>query len=84
MDIKSYFEATSIYQDIAVNPQYAEAANKTHEQIFRTAIEKYGKQKIAEAIRLLCKELDEKREHYMTLLKIINMLEGEDAKTEGR
>jgi D-alanyl-D-alanine dipeptidase len=75
MDVKTYFEAMSIYQDITVNLQYAELHNKTHEQIIQTAIEKYGKPKIAEAIRLLCKELDEKRELYLTLLKLVNMVE---------
>jgi D-alanyl-D-alanine dipeptidase len=75
MEFKDRFEAASIYQDIAVHLQYAKLSNKTHEQVIRTAIEKYGKERITEAIRLLCKELDEKRGLYLTLLEIVNLLE---------
>jgi D-alanyl-D-alanine dipeptidase len=75
--LNDYFEAVSIYQDIAVNLQYAEMKNETHEQIFKAIIRKYGKPKIAEAIHVLCKDLDEKRKHYTLLPKIISMTEVE-------
>jgi thiaminase len=72
----SHFEALEIYQDFCVNLQFAEMQNKERHEIVLEWVQKYGKEKIAEAVEILCKVLDEKKKHYIQLLKIAGMVRG--------
>jgi hypothetical protein len=72
----TYFEAQSIYQDIAVKIQFAGiSGRKDKEELIDEWRKKYGFEKIGEAIVELCNELDQKRNHYLGLLKLVKMLE---------
>jgi thiaminase len=70
----TYIDALSIYQSIAVNLQYAESLGKTREAIFNEWLDEFGFEKIMEAVDRLCQELDEKKEHYYSLLKIAGLV----------
>ncbi|MDR1902932.1 MAG: hypothetical protein LBQ88_11700 [Treponema sp.] len=54
----TYFDAACIYQDFCVSMQYAEIFKKTREEALKET-------------EALLKELDEKKEHYGSLFKII-------------
>jgi hypothetical protein len=71
----TYFDAVSIEQDMAIEIQYAAMLGKTKQEAFADWVAKYGKKKIAEAITVLCDDLDKKRRHYTSLLNIVKSLE---------
>ena len=67
----TYFEAVSIYQDLAVHIQYKDILRKTNEEVVvYEFVKKYGIEQIREAVKTLCKELDKERALYLDILDI--------------
>jgi hypothetical protein len=64
-----YFEAVSMYQDFAVNVQYAELEAKTEKEVMKEWALKHGRKKILECMGALIEELEKKKEHYLSIGK---------------
>jgi hypothetical protein len=69
-----YFKALSMYQDFCVSVQYAELKKQTREEALKETAGKYTFKQVLDCFESLLKELDEKKEHYMSLFKIIGMI----------
>jgi hypothetical protein len=65
-----YFEAVGMYQEFAVNVRYAELEAKTEKEVMKEWALKHGRKKILECLEALIKELEEKKEHYLSVGKI--------------
>ncbi|GHV90424.1 hypothetical protein AGMMS50268_09270 [Spirochaetia bacterium] len=65
-----YFDAVCMYQEFAVGVQYAEFQDKTKEEFMEEWAVKHGREKILDCMEALLKELDEKKEHYLSIGKI--------------
>jgi hypothetical protein len=66
----TYFQAQSIYQDIAVNLQYCESLGQKQSDVLIEWIDKYGIEKIKDCYIALCTHLEEEKDHYKKLLEI--------------
>jgi hypothetical protein len=66
----NYFNAVSMYQELAVGLQYAELSGKTKQEIMEDWAVKHGRKKILECMEALLKDLDEKKEHYVSVGKM--------------
>jgi nitrate reductase assembly molybdenum cofactor insertion protein NarJ len=70
----TYLDGLSIYQDFCVSLQYAEILKKTKEQVLKEKAAEYTFKQIADAFEALLDELDEKKEHYASLFRLIAMI----------
>jgi hypothetical protein len=83
MDMNEYFEAESVYQDFCVHLQYCDPGKRNDAVV--EVVHKYGVGKIAKSVRVLCDELDERRGHYLKLLRMAHLAERmENKSTEDR
>ena len=69
-----YYEALSVYQDFCVSMQYAELVKHTREEALKETAGKYTFKQILDCFEALLKKLDEEKEQYMTLFKVIGMI----------
>jgi hypothetical protein len=83
MNIQAYFDAQSVYQDLCVNLQYKDLFHKSNEEVLIEFVNKYGMEKITEAVRVLCKDLDEKRKRYLEMLNIAHRIKLMEGKKNG-
>jgi hypothetical protein len=59
-----------MYQELAVNLQYSELKDKSKEALIEERAVKHSREKILECMEALFKELEEKKEHYLSIGKI--------------
>jgi hypothetical protein len=65
-----YISAVSMYQELAVDLQYSELQGKSKNELMEEWAVKHGREKILECMGALLKELEEKKEHYLSIGKI--------------
>jgi hypothetical protein len=70
----TYFEAMEIYMDFCVSLEYKDLFQKNNVDVLRDYVSKYGVEKITEAVRVLCKKLEEDRRGYLSLLNIVQKI----------
>jgi hypothetical protein len=78
-----YISAVSMYQELVVDLQYSELKGKSKEELVEEWAVKHGREKILKCMEALVKELDEKKEHYLSIGKIaLSILKRRGVKNE--
>jgi nitrate reductase assembly molybdenum cofactor insertion protein NarJ len=70
----TYLDGLSIYQDFCVSLKFAKLSNQTGEEALKKTAAKYTFKQIADGFEALLNELDEKKEHYVSLFRLIAMV----------